>query len=81
MPREILDEDRIHPAIRAKVATHENDIVREVQDAIATHALVIAGMKQNPHVHRARESASGTTAPTPTWSTGAIWGPGAAGTR
>ena len=35
MPRPILDEARIHPAIRDFVATRESGIVREVQDAIA----------------------------------------------
>ena len=57
MPRTILDEAHIHPAIRAKVATHENDIVREVEDAAKAHDLVIVGMKQNPHVRRARKAA------------------------
>ena len=57
MPRAILDEAQIHPAIREKVATNENDVVREVQDAIAGNDLVIVGMKQNPHVRKARKLA------------------------
>lgn len=48
MPRPILDEARIHPAIRDKVATNRMDYVREVQAAIAAHPVVVVGMRQNP---------------------------------
>ncbi len=33
MPRPILDESRIHPAIRERVETHQQAIVKEVQAA------------------------------------------------
>lgn len=36
MPRPILDENQIHPAIREKIATRHADILREVQDAIGS---------------------------------------------
>jgi len=52
--RPILGEEKIHPAIRATVATHEADIVREVQAAIAANDIVVVGMKQNPYPRRAR---------------------------
>ena len=55
MPRPILDEVQIHPAIREFVATRENAIVREVQAAIAAHAVVVAGMKMNPFPRQARK--------------------------
>ena len=55
MPRRILEEDRIHPAIREKVATHHADIVQEVEDAIARNAIVVVGMRQNPMPRRARQ--------------------------
>ena len=55
MPRRILEEDRIHPAIREKVATHHADIVQEVEDAVAKHAVVVVGMRQNPMPKRARQ--------------------------
>ncbi len=55
MPRPILDEAQIHPAIREFVATRENAIVREVQAAIAAHAVVVAGMKMNPFPKQARK--------------------------
>jgi monothiol glutaredoxin len=54
MPRNILDEAHIHPAIREKVAAHHADIVREVQDAIAANAVVVVGMAQNPMPKKAR---------------------------
>lgn len=56
MPRPILDEARIHPAIREFVATRESAIVREVQDAIAQHAVVVVGMKMNPMPKQARKT-------------------------
>jgi monothiol glutaredoxin len=54
MPRPILSEDRIHPAIRTRVATAHEDILREVQGAIAEHDVVVVGMAQNPFPRRAR---------------------------
>ena len=54
MARPILDESRIHPAVREKVATNRVDIVREVEAAIAAHAVVVVGMRQNPAPKRAR---------------------------
>ena len=56
MPRSILDEADIHPAIRARVASHHADIVLEVQHAIAAHPVVVVGMGQNPHPRRARRA-------------------------
>lgn len=56
MPRPVLDESRIHPAIRDKIASHHADIVEEVRKAVEEHAVVIVGMKQNPHPRRARKS-------------------------
>jgi monothiol glutaredoxin len=56
MPRPILDESRIHPAIRDKVATNRIDIVREVQAAIEAHPVVVVGMRQNPMPKKARRA-------------------------
>jgi glutaredoxin-related protein len=55
MPRPILDESRIHPAIRDTVATNRTDIVREVQEAIAAHPVVVVGMGINPAPRKARK--------------------------
>ena len=55
MPRPILDEPRIHPAIRAKVAGLHGDVVERVRSAAAAHAVLVVGMKGNPHCSRARK--------------------------
>lgn len=54
MPRPILAESQIHPAIRDKIANHRSAIVREVQAAVAAHPIVVVGMAINPHPKRAR---------------------------
>ena len=55
MPRAILDEAKIHPAARGKVAGHGAEIVKEVQEAIAANAIVVVGMRQNPFPKKARK--------------------------
>ena len=56
MIRDILDESRIHSAIREKIARHHADIVHEVQAAVAAHDVVVVGMKQNPMPKKARKT-------------------------
>ena len=56
MPRPILDESHIHPAIRQTIASHEQGIVREVQTAIGKHAVVVVGMGFNPFPKKARKA-------------------------
>ena len=56
MPRPILDEAQIHPAIREKIATHQQAIVREVQAAVAQNAVVVVGMGMNPFPKKARRA-------------------------
>jgi monothiol glutaredoxin len=56
LPRRILVEARIHPAIREKVATRHADIVDEVETAIAGNDVVVVGMAHNPHSKRARRA-------------------------
>lgn len=56
MNRNILDEARIHPAIREKIAGHHAEIVREVQAAIDADAVVVVGMAQNPFPRKARRA-------------------------
>ena len=55
MPRSILDEAQIHPAVRERVASHHAGIVREVQAAVAQHAVVVVGMRINPYPRKARK--------------------------
>ena len=56
MPRHILDESQIHPAIRQKVAELHASTVRDVLAATAAHAVVVVGMGQNPFPRRARRA-------------------------
>jgi monothiol glutaredoxin len=56
MPRPLLDDAHIHSAIRNTIATHQQAIVREVQVAIASHAVVVVGMGMNPFPKKARSA-------------------------
>ena len=56
MPRAILDEAHIHPAIREKIATNQQAIVTEVQAAVAQNAVVVVGMGMNPFPKKARRT-------------------------
>jgi glutaredoxin-related protein len=56
MPRPILDEAQIHPAVRAAVAGHHAQTLQEVRDAVARHAVVVVGMRQNPFCKKARKA-------------------------
>jgi len=56
MPRQLLDEAHIHPAIRERVATHHAQVVQEVQAAIRQHKVVVVGMSQNPFPRKARKA-------------------------
>jgi glutaredoxin-related protein len=55
MPRSILAETDIHPAIRQHIESHHRDIVQEVQDAIAGNSVVVVGMAMNPMPTKARK--------------------------
>lgn len=54
MPRPILEESHIHPAIRERVAGHHRSVIDEVQAAVAAHDVVVVGMRQNPYPRKAR---------------------------
>ena len=56
MPRVILDEAHVHPAIRERVAHYHESIVREVRQAVDRNAVVVVGMGQNPFPKRARRA-------------------------
>jgi len=60
MARPILAESNIHPAIREKIASHEQAIVREVQTAVAQHSVVVVGMGLNPFPKKARKALDAT---------------------
>ena len=56
MPRSVLSEAQIHPAIRPRIANLHSDIVKEVQDAIAANPVVVVGMGMNPMPKRVRKA-------------------------
>ncbi len=56
MPRTLLDDTRVHPAIRERLESYNKDIVDEVQQAIAANKVVVVGMKQNPFPRRAKKT-------------------------
>lgn len=56
MPRSILSESSIHPAIRERVATLHQGIVQAVQAAVASNAVVVVGMAMNPMPKRTRKA-------------------------
>ncbi|HUS25491.1 MAG TPA: glutaredoxin domain-containing protein [Candidatus Binatia bacterium] len=55
MPRLILEESRIHPAVRDTISQHQRDIVEEVARAVDQHDIVVVGMAQNPSPKKARK--------------------------
>jgi monothiol glutaredoxin len=63
MPRSILEEARIHPAVRDKVAASQLATVQEVQAAVAAHAVVVVGMRANPFPRKARKALDAARVP------------------
>ena len=53
MSRFLLEEAKLHPAIREHVAQHGAGIIKEVHDAIAANAVVVVGMAANPFPKKA----------------------------
>ncbi len=56
MPRPMLEESQLHPAIRDRVAGDHIDTVRQVQAALTQHPVVVVGMAQNPYPKRVRKA-------------------------
>ena len=53
MPRPVLDESHIHPAIRDRISAHQQAILKEVFAAVAANAVVVVGMGMNPFPKKA----------------------------
>ena len=53
MTRPILEETQIHPAIRSKVANHQQAMVQEVMAAVKGNDVVVVGMGLNPFPKKA----------------------------
>ncbi len=58
MPRVVLPEDQIHPAVRERVASHHHAVVEEVRAALLAHPVVVVGMGINPFPKKARAALS-----------------------
>ncbi len=56
MPRPVLDEAAIHPAIQQKVANLHSDLLRQVQSEVASNAVMVLGMSGNPWVGKVRKT-------------------------
>jgi len=56
MPRPILHEVQIHPAVRDKIAHYRAEIIEEVQAAVSANDIVVVGMRQNPFPKKARKA-------------------------
>ncbi len=54
--RQLLSNEKLHPAIREQVQSFNSDIVEEVQTALEQNRIVIVGMRYNDSVARARRS-------------------------
>jgi monothiol glutaredoxin len=54
MPRPTLEENRLHPAIRDRIANLHADVVHNVQAATQSNAVLVVGLFGNPHVVKAR---------------------------
>lgn len=55
MQRQVLEVQRIHPAIRDAIASQSGSVLAEVEAAIASQDVVVIGMRQNPFPRRARK--------------------------
>ena len=63
MPRPILDETQIHPAIRDAVQNLHAEIVHNVRSAAASNPVLVVGMAGNPFCARARKALAAAGVP------------------
>jgi monothiol glutaredoxin len=54
--RPLHDPSRIAPGVLEKMTSFHGDTVREVDDAIKAHDVVVVGMAQNPFVKKVRKA-------------------------
>jgi glutaredoxin-related protein len=74
MPRQVLSESLIDPAIRERIAGHHAALVQQVQAAIAQHPVVVVGMAQNPYPRKARKALDAAGVPYHYLSYGSYFG-------
>jgi monothiol glutaredoxin len=63
MERPVFSGERVHPAIREKIAKNQREIIDEVQEAIRSNDVVVVGMAQNPWPRKARKLLKGKQVP------------------
>jgi glutaredoxin len=63
MPRQVLEESSLHPAIRDKVANLNADIVHNVQAAAASNPVLVVGMALNAPGRAARKALAAAGVP------------------
>jgi glutaredoxin-related protein len=56
MPRIVLAEAQIHPAVRDAVAALHRDFLEQAQQAVTAHPVVVFGMAGNPFVKKVRKA-------------------------
>ncbi len=56
MPRQLLDEAHIHPAVQSAIGGQYRETIDEVLAALSNHPLVIVGMAQNPFCKKVRKN-------------------------
>lgn len=54
--RSQLDSAHIAPAALDKITALHADTIREIEEAVRKHDVVVVGMAQNPHVKKARKA-------------------------
>ena len=75
MPRQVLDESRLHPAIRDRVANLNADIVHNVQAAASSNPVLVVGMGGNPACRQARRALDAAGVPHQYLEYGNYFGP------
>jgi glutaredoxin-related protein len=55
LTRAVLEESRIHGAIRERIARLHRDVIDEVEAAVRERAVVVVGKKANPFPRKARQ--------------------------
>ena len=56
MPRTLLDESHVHPAVRDAVSHLHAEVVHNVHAASQSNSVLVVGMASNPFVKRARKA-------------------------
>lgn len=56
MPRQLLDEDLIHPSIRSSIGGGQSETITEVKELMASNSVAVVGMRQNPVCKRVRKN-------------------------